>query len=146
MNLVRKHTSKKPSAGTYFLGLVIGLLLGFIFLQMPSINTEVSREDAKYLTGNFQECDVDYRNGHIHSIGLTLSGAGKQFIHKSCVSSAVVEALSAIPTDTEMTLLVHPTSDYILEIQVNGQILLDFEHSQELLTIMLQALLFWVLP
>ena len=128
-----KHTSKKPTAGMYFLCMAVGLFLGYVFLQMPLANAKVTREAAIQLTGSFQEYDVDYRKGHIHAISISVSGADKQYVHDVCVSSALVEALAAVPANTEMTLLVHPRSHNVLEIQSNGEILLEFDHSQKLL-------------
>ena len=41
--------------------------------------------------------------------------------------------MTAMPPNTEISLWVHPDSHNILEIQVDGEVLLDFEQSQELL-------------
>ena len=112
---------------------VIGLFLGYIFLQMPGNNAEITREEATYIVGSFQECNVNYQKGRIHSIGLTLSGLEKQFVHQVCATKALADTLCAIPENTEMILLVHPNSHNILEIQVNGEVLLEFDRSQELL-------------
>ena len=129
-----RASKEKPGAGTYFLGVVIGLFLGYIFMQMPKWNAEITRDEATHIAGYYQACDVSYRKGRIHSISLILSNTDKLFIHQTCASEALVESLSAIPQDTEITLLIHPNSHNIMEIEVNGEILLDFEHSQELLS------------
>ena len=133
MNFAHRYANRKADAGTYFLGLLIGLFLGYIFLQMPGNNAEIMREDAVCLAGTLQECDVNYRNGRIHSIGLTLSGSDKQFVHQVCSSETLADTLRAIPENTEIVLLVHPSSHNILEIQVKGEVLLEFDRSQELL-------------
>ena len=133
MSFVSRHANKKPDAGTYFLGLVVGLFLACIFLQMPGDNAKITRAEATYMVGSLQACNVNYRKGHLHSIGLILSDMDKQFVHQVCTTSALADTLSALPVDTEIMLLVHPKSHNILEIQVNGNILLEFEHSQELL-------------
>ena len=133
MNFTYSNTDKKPDAGTYFLCMLIGLFLGYIFLQMPGNNAKIIRPEATYITGTLQECDVNYRKGHIHSIGLTLSDMDKLFVHQICASQTLADTLSALPQDTEMMLLVHPKSHNILEIQVDGNILLEFDRSQELL-------------
>ncbi|MBO5129869.1 MAG: hypothetical protein J6B95_05950 [Oscillospiraceae bacterium] len=133
MNFAHRYAKKKPDAGTYFLGMLIGLFLGYIFLQMPGNNAEITREEATYLVGTLQECDANYQRGRIHSIGLTLSDMEKQFVHQVCASKTLADTLNAIPENTEMTLLVHPASHNILEIQVNGDVLLEFNRSQDLL-------------
>ena len=133
MNRAHRYATRKADAGTYFLGLLIGLFLGYIFLQMPGNNAEITREEAVYLAGTLQECDVNYRNGRIHSIGLTLSDSDKQFVHQVCSSETLADTLRAIPENTEIVLLVHPSSHNILEIQVKGEVLLEFDRSQELL-------------
>ena len=133
MNFAHRNTDKKPDAGTYFLYMLIGLFLGYIFLQMPGNNAKVTRPEAAYIMGTLQECDVNYRKGHIHSIGLTLSDTDKLFVHQICASQTLADTLSAVPQNTAMTLLVHPKSHNILEIQVDGNILLEFDRSQELL-------------
>ena len=133
MNFAYRNTDKKPDAGTYFLCMVIGLFLGYVFLQMPGNNAKVTRLEATHIVGTLQECDVNYRKGHIHSIGLTLSDTDKLFVHQTCASETLADTLSAIPQNTEMILLVHPKSHNILEIQVCGERLLEFDRSQELL-------------
>ena len=133
MNFAHRYAKRKPDGGTYFLGMLIGLFLGYIFLQMPGNNAEIPREKATYLVGTLQECDVNYQNGRIHSIGVMLSDQDKQFVHQVCASKALADDLCAIPKNTEMLLLVHPESHNILEIQVNGETLLEFDRSQELL-------------
>ena len=133
MNFSYRDTDKKPDAGTYFLFMVIGLFLGYIFLQMPGNNARVTRPEATYLVGTLEDCDVNYRKGHIHSIGLTLADGDKLFVHQICASQALADTLSSLPEDTELMLLVHPKSHNILEIQADGNILLEFDRSQELL-------------
>ena len=49
MNFAHRYANRKTDAGTYFLGLLIGLFLGYIFLQMPGNNAQIMREDAVYL-------------------------------------------------------------------------------------------------
>ena len=133
MNFTYRNTKKKPDAGTYFLYMLIGLFLGYIFLQMPGNNAKVTRPEATYIVGTLQECDVHYQKGRIHSIGLTLSDMDKLFVHQICATRTLADTLSALPQDTEMILLVHPKSHNILEIQIDGNVLLEFDHSLELL-------------
>ena len=133
MNFAYRHDPGKPDAGTYFLGMIIGLFLGYIFLQMPGNNAKIMRSEATYYAATLQVCDVNQRNGRIHSIGLTLADTEKLFVHQVCASQTLADELSAISRDTEMILLVHPKSHNILEIQVDGNILLEFERSQKLL-------------
>ena len=133
MNFTYRHANKKPDAGTYFLFMVIGLFLGYVFLQMPGNNAPVTRSEATYIVGSLEDCDVNYRKGHIHSIALTLSDMDKLFVHQICASQTLADTLTSLPQDTEITLLVHPKSHNILEIQVHGELLLEFDRSQELL-------------
>lgn len=133
MIFVHRHSNKKPDAGTYFLWMIIGLFLGYVFLQMPGNNAKIPREEATHIVGTLQECDVNYQKGRIHSIGLTLSDIEKQFVHRVCATETLADTLCAIPENTEINLLVHPNSHSILEIQVDGKVLLEFDRSQELL-------------
>ena len=134
MSFAHRYTDKKPDSGTFFLYMVICLFLGYIFLQMPGDNAEIMREEATCLVGTLQECDVNYQKGRIHSIGLTLSDMDKQFVHQVCISKTLADALRALPVNTEMLLLAHPDSHNILEIQAEGEVMLEFDCSQELLT------------
>ena len=134
MHFPHGNANKKPGAGSYFIGMLLGLVLGFVFLQMPGINKDIAREEATRLVGPLQECAVSYQRGHIHSIGLTVSGQKKQFVHQVCASEALADTLRSLPQGTETVLLVHPASHNILEIRVNGEVLLEFDRSQALLS------------
>ena len=133
MSFNRRNNREKPDAGTYFLVMIVGLFLGFIFMRMPGLNREIAREEAVCLTGSLQECDVRYKKGDIHSIALRLTEQDKLFVHQSCASETLADTLAALPRNTEISLWVHPDSHNILEIRADGEVLLDFDRSQELL-------------
>ncbi len=134
MVFTHRNRSEKPDAGTYFLCMIVGLFLGFVFLQMPGNNTVIHRADATKLVGTLQDCTVHYQKGHLHTITLSFSDIDKQFIHDVCTTNTLADALTALPVGTDMTLLVHPRSHNVLEIRVGEETLLEFDRSQELLS------------
>ena len=133
MTFAHRYAGKKPDAGTYFLCMIVGLLLGYIFLQMPGDNRPIGREEAICLSGTILECDVNRRQGDIHSIGLVLADQERYFVHDVCASQTLADALAGLPDDAVVTLLVHPDSHNILDIRTEDGILLGFDRSVELL-------------
>lgn len=61
----------------------------------------------------------------------------------SCSTSALLEQLDGIPTGTQIHLMVHPKSKNVLQLDVNGNILLEFQDAQN--RIWREALFFGVL-
>ncbi len=130
----RNYSTEKPGAGTYFACMIIGLFLGYVFLQMPGQKAVIPREEAVFLSAPLEQCNVRYQRGQEHSISLDLEGCERQFVHQICASEALAQQLRELPEGTAVELLVHPTGHDVLEIRVAGEVLLEFDRSQELLS------------
>ena len=125
------HNREKPGAGTCFACMLIGLFMGYVFLQQPAQHAPVPREEAVFLSGPLEECRVRYQKGHIHGISLDITGQKRQFVSRICASDALAEALRELPEGTVVELLIHPLSHDVMEIRVGKEILLNFERAQE---------------
>lgn len=124
--------------------LVISLFVGTIFCNILFQRPEINREEAISLTASYVECDPGMRRrSKIRFIDLKFSNSSEQTIDGCCCSELLLTELEALPAGTEMRLLIHPVSNDVLEITVEGKTLLDF--SAALGKLRTEATLFFLL-
>ena len=109
------------------------LFVGTVFTTGPLRNREIERDEALAVAGTFERVDPAYNKGNLKYIDLVFSDGEEQTIDGCCVRQGLEERLEQIPAGTQMRLLVHPKSNCVLQLEVNGQILLDFDNAQEYL-------------
>lgn len=111
----------------------IALFIGTIFAIEPIRNRKIELDEALSMTGAFDRFDPAYRRANLKYIDLVFSDIEEQTIDGCCVRQGLGSRLDQIPSGTQMRLLVHPTSNYVLQLEVDGEILLNFDDAQEYL-------------
>lgn len=128
----RKATTRVE---TWFL-LVAGLILGTVFtVGMHDWNAPVSREEATYTTAVYQSCR-ESRNRYRSSIRemiIRFEDHEQLYIDGACIDETLQDRLHGLAPGTELTLLVHPDSDTILELRVGNFVWLAFRDAEKAL-------------
>lgn len=105
------------------------VFIGGVFVwQLPN-TPAISRQEAVTITAQYDHYKRSYGR-HNREIALHFTDAGPQFVHGSCSGKELEERLKVLPAGTEMTVLVHPSSHDVLEIEAEGEILLAFDYAQ----------------
>lgn len=108
----------------------ITIFIATVFTLQPVNNRIVSESEAISLLATYSGCDPSYRRGYIKYIDLEFEDYEELTVDNCCSNSDLVEQLDNIPVGTKMHLLIHPKSKNVLQINVNGDIFLEFHDTQ----------------
>ena len=108
----------------------VTFFIATVFILQPVNNRIIPKSEALSLTLTYKEFHPSYKRGSIRYIDLKSVEQEEFTIDGSCCNSDLIERLSLIPEGTQVQLLVHPESHSILQLEVNGDILLEFHASQ----------------
>lgn len=113
--------------------LCASLLVGTVFTTQPIRNRKIEREEALVVSGTFAQAHPVSNKGVLKYIDLEFADAEEQTIDGCCVGQGLEDKLAQFPSGTKLRLLVHPQSQYVLQMEADGVILLEFDDAQEYL-------------
>lgn len=100
------------------------------FISQPFQNRKINMHEAITLSAVFDGVQVSYGKS-IRYVDLQFRDAEEQTVDDCCLGYGLQEKLESLPSGTQMELLIHPDSESVLQIQVAGETLLDFDRAQE---------------
>ncbi len=119
------------SLGTAIGLLVIGILLGSVFtFGMQYINADVTRESCDLIETQFVSYDEIRhlrRPMKIKEIAIDCADDKRYFIDGVSINTELINALSELSQYDEITLLIHPNSNTILELSSENANILMFD-------------------
>ena len=118
-------------SGVSIFFICLTLFIATVFTFQPINNGKIHESEAISLVATYSSCDPSYRRGHIKYIDLEFTDHKELTVATSCSSRSLLDRLDDIPAGTSVHLLVHPKSEYILQLEVNGDILLEFHNAQD---------------
>ena len=83
------------------------------------------------LSAVFDRADRVYGKHGVKYVNLEFQDADTQMVDSCCLGYGLEEKLENIPSGTQMQLLIHPDSGNVLQIQVEGETLLEFDYAQD---------------
>lgn len=110
---------------------LISIFMGTMFSSTLYFNQPIDREDATQLNCTYKESIVHTQRGSIREIKLLFHDGSAQYIDGSCSKYELSEKLKIIPSGTKFKMLVNPNNDYIVELIVNDDVLLNFDYAQK---------------
>ena len=117
--------------GVSIIFICLTLFIATVFTFQPISNRKIHQSEAISLVATYSGCDPSYRRGHIKYIDLEFIDHKELTVATSCSSLSLFEQLDKIPAGTPVHLLVHPKSENVLQLEVNGDILLEFHNAQD---------------
>lgn len=135
--MAKKTYKKKETLSDGIKLIVVGLLLGTVFTFGQQFwSATVTRADCTVVETCF--VGYDYRRGHhgrMMHFGERLSvacGNGEQYRFDGVsISKELLDALVQLTPQEEITLLLHPNSDVILELATENKVILSFDEAME---------------
>ena len=106
-------------------GLILCLLMGFVFVCIGTGIKQVEREELKDVTVCFDRCVVIA--GDFARISLFDEDGNRYEIHAANGEEALARKLEALDAGTELELLLHPEEGYVLGIYREGTPLLGWQ-------------------
>ena len=116
---------KKISA---WAGLVLFLLIGFVFVCIGTGIRQVEREELKEVTVSLDRCVVIA--GDFDRISLFDEDGNRYEIHAANGKQDLARKLEALDAGTELELLLHP-EDYVLGIYEDGTPILSWQAAMQ---------------
>jgi len=110
-----------------------GLFLGTVFtFGMNYWNAPVAREEAVRVTAVYDSRLGGFESGD--EIILRFADHDQLTIDCCCVTGELREQVNALQPGEEVSALVHPNGDTILELTVDGEIWMEFDDSVQRLS------------
>ena len=132
---MRKKEKQKTSPGTAVMLLVVGLILGSIFVFGSQYWGEpIQREDAIEISATYEAYEINpgkIRKHHIKQIEISIADHSSVYIDGACVSEDVKDGIKELPEGAKLDMLVHPNSDTVWELKHGDKTILSFEESQK---------------
>ena len=131
----KRRKKQGTSLGTAVMLLVVGLILGSIFVFGSQYWGEpIQREDAIEISATYEAYEINpgkIRKHHIKQIEISLADHSSVYIDGACVSEDVKDGITALPEGAKLNMLVHPNSDTVWELKHGDKTILSFEESQK---------------
>ena len=106
------------------------LFVGTVFFFFFFRNHKIPQQDAVRFSGVLTRVDTFYRRSGISCADLVFKNDEEKTVDGCCLGYGLAEKLERLPAGTQMDLLIHPDSEYILQIEAEGLTLLDFDNAQ----------------
>ena len=127
-----KKASKNESLslGQSVLLLVIGVFLGCVFtFGMQYWNQEVTRDNCTIVETQFIDYRITKNRSANREVVLNCSDSKRYFIDGELINSELKNNLSRLKTNDEITLLIHPTSNSVVEFLAGDVTLIKFDEA-----------------
>ena len=113
--------------------LVIGILLGSVFVfGMQYWNKNIARDDCTAVKTQFLSYDEIRRLKRpmkIREIAIDCVDGSRYFIDGISINDELLNQLSSLSPNDNITLLIHPNSSTIVEFLSNQTVLLNFDET-----------------
>lgn len=114
--------------GQLMLIIIIGLLMGTVFVFGFSYwNSEVSRTECIQSTPMYESHKLNYRKARLQEIIIYFSNEEMLTIDGASINDELVKEIEKLDIESKIIVLYHPNSNTIMEMVVNGKVLLDFD-------------------
>ena len=117
--------------GSAILIFIIGICIGSVFtFGMSHWNAEVEKEECRVIETKFLSYDVQYESKErIREIIIKCLNNERYYIDGTCANESVENYLQALSEGEDITLLVHPNSNTILQFSSDKYTIMSFNDS-----------------
>lgn len=130
-----KNRKSMTKGGAWFL-LIAGLILGTVFtVGMPHWNAPSPGRMPLSVTAVYQSYEeARGRNGRIKEIVIRFADHPQLYIDGRCITEELRDSIRRLAPGTALSLIVHPNSNTIMELQADDSVLLEFQNTSQKLT------------
>jgi len=131
----KKLFRNKMTLGQAILFLIIGAILGTVFtFGQHYWNAPIDREDAISVEAEYFSYTRKFLHPESHDVGIKCKTENpnyvKYYIDESCVTYDILDFVHNLEKGTTLEMLIHPNSDTILSLTINGEEILNFDEVQ----------------
>ena len=128
----RKATVTKGEA--WFL-LIAGLIMGTVFtFGMQYWNAPVTKEESIHTTAIYESYATQRERGRVKEIIVRFKDHEQLYIDGACINDMLLNSIDNLVPGIELSMIVHPNSNTIMELHADNQVLLEFQNTSEKLT------------
>ena len=129
LNVFRTPIQKKAAWYVIIGGIIIGTVFCF---GMPYWQGNVDMYETNAVRGYFDEYTINYSTkGNIKNVRVRLTNQESYKIDGSCANDSLLENLKKINPGTQIDILLHPRSNYVMQLSTKDNELLSFETSRK---------------
>ena len=127
--ILKKLFRKKMTLEQAILFLIVGLILGTVFtFGQQYWKAPIEREEAISVEAEYSyHKTTSFRRADSHAVNIYCTDGEIYDIDAHCVTYDILDYLDTLQKGTKLDMLIHPNSDTILSLDVNGENILDFD-------------------
>jgi len=115
--------------------LIAGLIMGTVFtFGMQYWSASITQDEAFRATAVYTSYKEQLEQGRVKEIILQFEDHEQLYIDGACITEALREKIHKLDPGMELSLVIHPNSNTIMELKAGKSVLLDFRNSSERLT------------
>ena len=122
--------SARGAKGYVIALIVCALLIGTVFVTEPLRHRKMEQADALTASGRVATVRIFYRRGHVQDGYLDLADGESYHISSVCLNKSLAQQLAGLK-GRQVQLLIHPKSGDVLQIEWEGEVLLEFHRAME---------------
>lgn len=110
---------------------VIIIFMSCVFIFQYRDYVPITRNDAQEYTGKFDHYDISVMRRHTKYLNIHMEDGTVLTLHHTCMSTEVKDGIDRLEPGDEITVLVNPASEYIIEIMSEYTEILNIDDSQK---------------
>lgn len=115
--------------------LIAGFIMGTVFtFGMQYWNAPVTKEESIHTTAIYESYATQREQGRVKEIIVRFKDHEQLYIDGVCINDKLLRSIDHLAPGIEMAMIVHPSSNTILELHADNQVLLEFQNTSEMLT------------
>ena len=128
----KKLFKKKMTLEQAILFLISGIIFGTVFtFGQQYWKAPIQRDDAIPVQSEYSYHTNKIIRPDSHAINIHCSDGEIFVIDAHCVNNNILDFADTLAEGTKLDMLIHPNSDTILSLTVNGEEILNFDNVQD---------------
>ncbi|MBQ5865241.1 MAG: hypothetical protein IIW56_01015 [Oscillospiraceae bacterium] len=128
--------NKRPmTKGEAWFLLIVGLIMGTVFtFGMQYWNTPIKQKESIHTTAIYESYATQQERGHVAEIIIQFEDHAQLYIDGVCINDNLLNSIDNLTPGIELSMIVHPNSNTIMELNADNQVLLEFQNTSEKLS------------
>ena len=129
-----KNNRSMTKVEAWFL-LIAGFIMGTVFtFGMQYWNAPVTKEESIHATAIYESYATQRERGRVKEITVRFKDHEQLYIDGACINDMLLNSIDNLVPGIELSMIVHPNSNTIMELHADNQVLLEFQNTSEKLT------------
>lgn len=123
---------KSMTKGEAWFLMIAGMIMGTVFtFGMQYWNAPVTQEKAIHTTAIYESYATQREQGRVKEIIVRFEDHEQLYIDGVCINDKLLNSIDNLAPGLELSMIVHPNSNTIMELYADNQVLLEFQKTSE---------------